>query len=104
MECDGAPLSWLYGSLLTIKITRQMDQSRRLDGSNYEKAMDIVKRFNCRQVYVYAMGQEPWLRYILSLEYHPDSKQITESNKLVEECNKIGIKSERLFGIKEINL
>jgi len=27
MECDGAPLSWLYGPLLTQKLDRAMDES-----------------------------------------------------------------------------
>lgn len=44
MECDGGPLSWLYGPLLTKPLARKLDQSRRLDGSNYEKAIDIVNR------------------------------------------------------------
>lgn len=33
MECDGAPLSWLYGPLLTQRIDRAVDESRRLAGS-----------------------------------------------------------------------
>ncbi len=33
MECDGAPLSWLYGPLLTKKLSRDQDNSRRLAGS-----------------------------------------------------------------------
>ena len=34
MECDGAPLSWIYGALLTRPLERRKDQSRRLAGSN----------------------------------------------------------------------
>jgi len=26
--------------------------------SNFKEAIDIVKRFGCKQVYVYAMGQD----------------------------------------------
>jgi L-ascorbate metabolism protein UlaG (beta-lactamase superfamily) len=104
MECDGAPLSWVYGPLLTQPIDRKMDQSRRLTGSDYQRAMDIVSRFDCRQVYVYAMGQEPWLNHIMCLRYRDDSPQITESNKLVAECRARGIRSERLFGMKEVLL
>ena len=102
MECDGAPLSWLYGPLLTRRIERGMDESRRLAGSNYEQAMDIVNRFGCREVYVYAMGQEPWLNYVMSLKYTETSRPIVESNKLVEECRRRGIIAERLFGEREI--
>jgi L-ascorbate metabolism protein UlaG (beta-lactamase superfamily) len=104
MECDGAPLSWLYGPLLTAKIDRAMDQSRRLAGSNYEQAIDIVDRFHCRDVYVYAMGQEPWLNYVMSLKYTKDSRPIVQSNRLIQECLARGMNAERLFGEREILL
>lgn len=102
MECDGAPLSWLYGPLLTKPIDRKMDLSRRLSGSNYERGIDIVDRFRCRQAYVYAMGMEPWLRYIMAKEYTQDSDPMIASNRLIEDCRKRGIVAERLFGEKEI--
>jgi L-ascorbate metabolism protein UlaG (beta-lactamase superfamily) len=104
MECDGGPLSWLYGPLLTKPLARQQDQSRRLDGSNFEKANDLVRRLNAQQVYVYAMGQEPWLTYLTSIQYTEQSRPIVDSNKLVAECRKSGLIAERLFGQKEILL
>jgi L-ascorbate metabolism protein UlaG (beta-lactamase superfamily) len=104
MECDGAPLSWLYGPLLTKSIPRKMDQSRRLDGSNFERALDMVERFAPKQVYVYAMGQEPWLTHLTSISYTETSRPIVESNKLIQECTSRGFLSERLFGKKEIIL
>ena len=104
MECDGAPLSWLYGPLLTQKVERAMDESRRLSGSNFEQGMHIVNTFNCREAYVYAMGQEPWLNYIMSVKYTEQSRPITESNRLIEACKQRGIIAERLFGEKEILL
>jgi L-ascorbate metabolism protein UlaG (beta-lactamase superfamily) len=102
MECDGAPLSWLYGPLLTKRIERAMDESRRLAGSNFDQAIDIVRRFNSRETYVYAMGQEPWLGHIMSLKYTEQSRPIIESNRLIQECSEQGIYAERLFGEKEI--
>jgi L-ascorbate metabolism protein UlaG (beta-lactamase superfamily) len=102
MECDGAPLSWLYGPLLTKKIERAIDESRRLAGSNFDQAIDIVRRFNSKETYVYAMGQEPWLGHIMSLKYTEQSRPIIESNRLIQECTKCGIYAERLFGEKEI--
>jgi hypothetical protein len=104
MECNGAPLSWLYGPLLTQRIERSMDESRRLAGSNYEQGRSIVDVFHCREVYVYAMGQEPWLNYIMSIKYTAESRPIVESNRLIEACRKQGIIAERLFGEKEILL
>jgi L-ascorbate metabolism protein UlaG (beta-lactamase superfamily) len=102
MECDGAPLSWLYGPLLTNRIERAMDESRRLAGSNYEQAMSIIDLFKCREAYVYAMGQEPWLNYIMSIKYTAESRPIVESNRLIQTCRERGIVAERLFGEKEI--
>ncbi len=104
MECDGAPLSWLYGPLLTQRLERAMDESRRLAGSNYEQALNMVNLFNCREVYVYAMGQEPWLNHIMSIKYTDQSRPIVDSNKLVRACEARGIVVERLFGEKEILL
>ena len=102
MECDGAPLSWLYGPLLTQRIERAMDESRRLAGSNFQQAKSIVDLFNCKEVYIYAMGQEPWLNYIMSIKYTDASRPIIDSNCLLEECRQKGIIAERLFGEKEV--
>lgn len=101
MECDGAPLTWLYGPLLTNPIKRVHDNARTLSGSNFKKAWAIVKESKCKEAYVYAMGQEPWLNYIMALQYTPDSIQITESDLLVNACQEEGIVAERLYGKKE---
>jgi L-ascorbate metabolism protein UlaG (beta-lactamase superfamily) len=104
MECDGAPLSWLYGPLLARTLDRSIDESRRLSGSNCEQGMRLVEAFNCKEVYVYAMGQEPWLNYIMSIKYNAESRPIVESNRLIATCREHGIIAERLFGEKEILL
>ena len=104
MECDGAPLSWLYGPLLTQRLEREKDHSRRLAGSNYDRALAIVEQFRSKEVYVYAMGQEPWLNYVMSIKYTEKSNPIIHSNRLIETCQARGIIAERLFGEKEILL
>jgi L-ascorbate metabolism protein UlaG (beta-lactamase superfamily) len=104
MECDGAPLSWLYGPLLTQKLERSKDHSRRLAGSNYDRAIAIVERFNCKEVYVYAMGQEPWLNHVMGIKYTESSNPIIHSSRLIDTCRARGMKAERLFGEKEILL
>lgn len=101
MECDGAPLSWLYGPLLSKKLPKEIDKSRRLNGSDFEQAIKLVDIFKPEEVYVYAMGQEPCVEFISSIKYTDESRPIVESNKLVEECKARNIKSERLFGAKE---
>jgi L-ascorbate metabolism protein UlaG (beta-lactamase superfamily) len=104
MECAGAPMSWIYGPLLTQRMERAQDQSRRLAGSDYERANAIVEQFRCKEVYVYAMGQEPWLNYVMSVKYTPESHPIVQSNQLIEGCKAKGKIAERLFGEKEILL
>ena len=66
--------------------------------------MQIINCFNCREAYVYAMGQEPWLNYIMSVKYTDQSRPIVESNRLLKACAENGIIAERLFGEKEILL
>jgi len=101
MECDGAPLTWLYGPFLTYPIKRKYDNARTLSGSNFEKASSIVEKSGCKEAYVYAMGGEPWLHNIMALTYQPDSIQITESDKFVQKCLENNIPSKRLFAQNE---
>jgi L-ascorbate metabolism protein UlaG (beta-lactamase superfamily) len=102
MECDGAPLSWLYGPLMPKKLSREQDGSRRLSGSDCEKGMALVDIFKPKEVYVYAMGMEPWLEFISSIKYTDQSNPIVQSNKLIETCRSQGMVAERLFGEKEL--
>ena len=95
-------MSWLYGPLFSNRIERDMDQSRRLNGSDYQRAIGVVDRFGCRDVYVYAMGQEPWLNHVMSIKYTDQSRPIVESDRLIRDCAARGIVAERLFGEKEI--
>ena len=104
MECEGAPMSWLYGPLLTSVLSRKNDQSRRLDGSNYEKGIAIVDLLKPKEVYVYAMGQEYWLSFLTSIQYTSESKPIVESNKLIDACKNRGLAAERLLTTKEVML
>lgn len=101
MECDGAPLSWLYAPYMPTQLNKLYDDERTLSGSNFEKAWSIVEKSGCKEAYVYAMGMEPWLHYIMALQYTPESIQITESDKFVAACKNKGIISERLFMKKE---
>ena len=104
MECVGGPLSWLYGPLLTRPLARRMDQSRRFDGSDCEKALLLIDQLKPKQSYVYAMGHEPWLAYLTSINYTEESRQIVESNKFVEGCKSRNLVSERLYCSKEMFL
>jgi L-ascorbate metabolism protein UlaG (beta-lactamase superfamily) len=102
MECDGAPMSWLHGPLFTRPLVRKNDQSRRLDGSNYDRAINLVDQFHPKQVYVYAMGQELWLRHVMNAVYTPESRPIIESDKLCQVCGERGITAARAYMKREI--
>jgi L-ascorbate metabolism protein UlaG (beta-lactamase superfamily) len=104
MECDGAPMSWMYGSLAMRRVDRKMDQSRRLCASDASEAWEMVRCFHARNVFVYAMGQEEWLGFITSIRYTEASKPIIESNKLLATCQSHGIRAQRLYGTQDLAL
>jgi L-ascorbate metabolism protein UlaG (beta-lactamase superfamily) len=101
MECDGAPLTWLYGPLLSKTVLRRDDESRRGNGSNSDRAWRVIQELGCTNIYVYAMGMEPWNNHLLGLEYAADSVQIKESDDLIERCRSAGLHAERLKGCRE---
>ncbi|WP_395338238.1 MBL fold metallo-hydrolase [Ningiella sp. W23] len=101
MESSGAPMSWLYGPLYPKPLDRKMDQSRRLNGSDNNRAQGIVEQFSPKQVFVYAMGMEPWLTYISSISYDETSGPIVESNQFIDFCASRDIGAERLNGQRE---
>jgi len=102
MECVGAPYTWLYGALTTRTVTKNIKNSRRLNGSDFERAFPMVLAFNPKRVFVYALGREPWYKYFCGLEYDNDSKQIVESGKMLEACRSKGIDAECMYGKKTI--
>ncbi|WP_332770536.1 MBL fold metallo-hydrolase [Phenylobacterium sp.] len=104
MECYGAPLSWLYGPLITGSLSRKNDNSRRLSGANAQNARRLTEALKPRNVFVYAMGQEPWMRSLMGLQYAEDSIQLAESSEYVDWCRSIGIPAERLLFEKEVHL
>lgn len=104
MECHGAPLSWLYGPLLTKPINRRNDESRRLSGFDSIRAWSTIEQFDVGRVFVYAMGQEPWLKHVMGLEYSPDSIQLKEVARLLDRCASARIPAENLFTSRELEL
>jgi len=102
MEVEGAPPSWVYGPLFPKPLPRDIDRSRRARGCNLNEAAALVDRFHFRHVFIYAMGQEPWLDHILDNQFTEDSPSLIQSVKFIEHCKKKGIEAESLFAIKEI--
>ncbi|WP_020412656.1 MBL fold metallo-hydrolase [Microbulbifer variabilis] len=98
MECVGAPYTWIYGALNTKPVSKDISHSRRLNGSNAEQAYHMVETFNARQVFLYAMGLEPWYKYFMGLDYKDNSEQIIESDKMIKLCSDKGVACQRLVG------
>jgi L-ascorbate metabolism protein UlaG (beta-lactamase superfamily) len=105
MECVGAPLSWLYGSLMPTKLDRAHDQTRRTQACNGERGKEMMRALGCERVYNYAMGSEPWLEYSMGLGNTEASPQTRESDKFVAEVLSGGqADAARLFGKFETQL
>jgi L-ascorbate metabolism protein UlaG (beta-lactamase superfamily) len=102
MECFGAPLTWLYGPLMTKPVSRRNDESRRLSASNSERAWKLVKDLGSPKAFIYAMGQEPWLRYLMGLEYKPEAVQLQQARTFVEQCVAAGVEIEHLHISREM--
>jgi L-ascorbate metabolism protein UlaG (beta-lactamase superfamily) len=101
MECVGAPMSWVYGPLLPSSIDRKKDNSRRLNGSNFESAIKVVDSLGSKKVFVYAMGMEPWLEFITAIGKDDDkdtTPQMMEAHKFVAKCIENSIPAEILYG------
>jgi L-ascorbate metabolism protein UlaG (beta-lactamase superfamily) len=101
MECDGAPLTWLYQALLTIPITKKMSNSRKLSGSNAEQAGAIMTELGAKEAYVYAMGEEPWLGHVMATTYTPDTYQIKQIEEFLTWCKDRDIKAGHLYRQQE---
>lgn len=98
MECVGAPYTWLYGALHTKLVSKKIKESRRLNGSGFEQAYSIAEIFKPSQIYLYALGMEPWYKYFMGLDYDESSEQIVQTGKMLDVCREKNIEAERLYG------
>ncbi|OIK02511.1 polyketide synthase [Streptomyces sp. MUSC 14] len=96
MESIGAAASWIYGPLYGEPLDRRTDQSRRLNGSNFPQAKEIVDALRPDEVYVYAMGLEPWMGVVMAIDYDENHPAIVDSDLLVRHVRDKGATAERL--------
>ncbi|WP_369392838.1 MBL fold metallo-hydrolase [Streptomyces sp. CG1] len=101
LECDGAPLTWLYKGLLTKPVTKKMSDSRKLSGSNAAQAGAIISELGAGEAYVYAMGEESWQGHIMATSYADDSYQLQQIDEFLLWCKDRGIAAEHLFNKRE---
>ncbi|MDK1287002.1 MBL fold metallo-hydrolase [Pseudoalteromonas umbrosa] len=104
MECVGAPYTWSYGALHTQMVSKSIKNSRRLNGSDCKQALGIIDKLTPDHVYIYALGMEPWYKYLMGIEYDDESTQIVESNELVNTLEARQIEVGRLYGKKQFML
>ncbi|KQS63652.1 MBL fold metallo-hydrolase [Modestobacter sp. Leaf380] len=102
MECDGAPLSWLYSSLFTQPVPRKMAITRKLSGSNAAQASAVVAELGAPEAYVYAMGQEDWLQHVMATSYTPASYQLLQVKEFLSTCADRGVHAEHLLVREEL--
>ncbi|MEU6431036.1 MBL fold metallo-hydrolase [Microbispora sp. NPDC046973] len=101
MECDGAPLTWLYQALLTKPVTKKMSDSRKLSGSNAAQAGAIVTELGASEAYIYAMGEESWLGHVMATSYNPESVQLKQVEEFLTWCADRGVTAGHLFERQE---
>lgn len=106
MECVGAPITWLYGAFLPIKMSRSHEQTRRTQACNADRAEDLIAALGSDRVFNYAMGSEPWLEYSMGLGNSQENPQTRESDRFIERAHAKGLAadSQRLFGKFETRL
>jgi L-ascorbate metabolism protein UlaG (beta-lactamase superfamily) len=105
LECVGAPLTWVYGPLLPRKPEHRNSQSRRSNGCDAAGALDLARVVRCRRVFVYAVGREPWVRYLLALTPSDDDVYMKEIRKLMERLEEeLGIEGRLLFGSSDFRV
>ncbi|WP_406507916.1 MBL fold metallo-hydrolase [Streptomyces sp. NBC_00212] len=97
MESIGAAASWIYGPLFGEPLDRRTDQSRRLNGSNFEQGKEIVDALDPTEVYIYAMGLESWLGSLMAIDYDESHPAIVDSDALVAYAQSKGRTAKRLY-------
>lgn len=102
MECDGAPLTWLYQGLFTMPVIKKMSDSRKLSGSNAAQAAAILTEFGATEAYIYAMGEESWQGHIMATSYDKDtSYQLKQIDEFLAWCGERDLHVEHLFNKRE---
>jgi L-ascorbate metabolism protein UlaG (beta-lactamase superfamily) len=104
MESKGAPYSWLYGPLLSAPPDRTNDIQRTLAGSNADMAMDLLSAFGTRKCRIYAMGLDPWVNHITTLDTSRAGEQLEQVAKFLKLAEAAGIEASLLQGKAEVTL
>ncbi len=102
MECVGAPLTWTSGAILPRQPKHSINQSRRYKGCDSNRGLRLLEAIGAERLYVYAMGLEPWMEFLLGLAYTPDATQIKEAQRFLSLAQEAGLESRLLNGSCDI--
>ena len=64
----------------------------------------MIHSLKCENVYIYAMGAEPWLQFVTSIDPSEDTVPAINAKQVLELCKAEGIKAERLFGSADVTI
>ncbi|RZP96965.1 MBL fold metallo-hydrolase [Vibrio vulnificus] len=98
MESEGAPSHWIYEPVLAEKLSKDANESRRLNGSNAVQAEAMVKALGSQKVFIYALGLESWLSPLMGLTHTEDSKQLQQVTRFIDSLTPQGIDVKLLSG------
>ncbi|MBY6243521.1 MBL fold metallo-hydrolase [Methylosinus sp. Sm6] len=105
MECVGAPLSWVYGPVLPTKPNVKYNKDRRSNGCNASAAFELARAIDCRRAFIYAVGREPWVRYLLALQPSEGDVYMAEIGAFIRRLRvEAQVDGELLFGKAEFVL
>ena len=102
LECEGAPLTWMYAPLFPVPVARKLSLARRLNGADAEEALEIISSLGAQRIFVYALGEEPWLQHVMTTNYNEESYQLVQAAVLAERCAEAGVEYRHLFGKADI--
>ncbi len=102
MECQGAPMTWMYSPLFPAPLDRKMSLSRRLNGSDAVEAAGLVKALGAKRACIYALGEEPWLQHVMATNYTPESYQLRQVQQFQTWCANEGVEFHHLYGQAEL--
>lgn len=97
MECVGAPLNWTSGAILPRQPKHSINQSRRYKGCDSNRGLSLLEAVAAERLYVYAMGLEPWLEFLLGLAYTPEATQLKEAQRFLSLAREAGLAEVRLL-------
>lgn len=103
-EAVGAPMAWAYGPLFLKSLPREISDSRRSRGPDAGAALALSRAFDARGIYLYAMGTEPWLQYLMGLHDKHIATSDTETSALIADAKASGLHAEKLHVKAEITV